>query len=185
MSFPKPDDVANQTKFAAFVGVSQQAISQLKNKNVFPEGGTYAEWLAAYLERLRAEAAGRDQDERLSQVRIRETEMSANLKELDYLERLRKIILIDDLSPMMTALYSAIQFNVMSAQERIIEAVESKHAIKLDDDDVGKPLRDALASVAGSTREFIESLASNDDGVTADGADADGGVVAEVPEATS
>lgn len=185
MSFPNPNDVANQTKFAAFVGVSQQAISQLKNKNVFPDGGTYAEWLSAYLERLRAEAAGRDQDERLSQVRIRETEMSANLKELDYLERLGKIILVADLSPLVTELFSSIQFNVMSAQERIIEAVESKHAIKLDDDDVGKPLRDALASVADGTREFIGAIASSVGGATADGADADGGVVAEVPEAAS
>lgn len=183
MSFPKPNDIANQTKFAAFVGVSQQAISQLKNKNVFPEGGTYADWLNAYLERLRSEASGREKDERLSQVRIRDTEMAGHLKELDLLEKLKKIIWVDDLSPMLTALLGSIQFNVMSAQERIIEAIESKHGVKLDDDDVGKPLRTALESVASGALEFESLLASGDGGADTDGADADGRVVAEVPKA--
>ncbi len=185
MSFPKPNDIANQTKFAAFVGVSQQAISQLKNKNVFPEGGTYADWLNAYLERLRSEASGREQDERLSHVRIRDTEMAANLKELDYLEKLKKIIWVDDLSPMLTALLGAIQFNVMSAQERIIEAIESKHGIKLEDDDVGKPLRTALESVASGALEFESLLTSSNGSADTNSADANSGMVPKVSQATS
>ena len=170
MSWPDPDLKASQTTFAMMVGVSQQAISQLKSKGVLIEGGTYADWLIAYLERLRTEAAGREQDQRLADVRIRETEMSANLKELEYLKQLGKIILVDDISPLLNSFCSAVQFNVMAAQERIIEAIESKHSITVDDDDIGKPLRTALESVISGSREFITRLSASSDGdETADG----------------
>jgi hypothetical protein len=162
MSWPDPEMKASQTTFAMMVGVSQQAISQLKTKGVLPEGGTYADWLIAYLDRLRSEAAGREQDNRLSDVRIRETEMSANLKELEFFEKLKKIIWVDDLAPLMNDFVSAVQFNVMAAQERIIEAIESKHSITVDDDDIGKPLRAALESVVGGSREFIARISSSD-----------------------
>lgn len=168
MTWPNPESPANQAAFAAMVGVSQQAISQLKLKNVFPEGGTYAEWLHAYLERLRTEASGRDQDARLSSARIRETEASANLKDLDYLQRLKKIILFDDVAPMLNQFCSAVQFNVLAAQEKIIDAIESKYSITLDDDEIAKPLRDALESVAGSATEFIARLDDGDEVASAD-----------------
>jgi hypothetical protein len=173
MSWPDPEAKANQTAFALMVGVSQQAISQLKTKNVLPDDGTFRDWLVSYCDRLRNEAAGREQDNRLSDVRIRETEMSANLKELEYLKQLGKIIMVDDLSPLMTAFCSAVQFNVMAAQERIIEAVESKHSITVDDDDIGKPLRAALESVIGGSRELIARISSGDGGDEAAGESAD------------
>lgn len=167
MSWPDPDLKASQTTFAMMVGVSQQAISQLKNKNVLPDGGTYADWLIAYLDRLRSEASGRMQDERLSDVRIRETEMSANLKELEYLGKLKQIIFVDDIAPLLNEFVSAVEFNVMSAQERIIEAVESKHEITLNDDDINKPLRAAIESVASGAAELIARISSSDDGAEA------------------
>jgi hypothetical protein len=164
MSWPDPEEKANQTAFALMVGVSQQAISQLKGKGVLLEDGTFGEWHLAYLDRLRSEAAGREQDSRLSDVRIRETEMSANLKELEYLKQLGKIIMVEDLSPLMTSFCSTVQFNVMAAQERIIEAIESKHSITVDDDDIGKPLRTALESVIGGSRELITRVSSGNGG---------------------
>ncbi len=164
MSWPEPDLKASQTTFAMFVGVSQQAISQLKAKGVLQEGGTFADWHIAYLERLRSEAAGREQDSRLSDVRIRETEMSANLKELEYLKQLGQTILVNDLSPLLTAFFSAVQFNVMAAQERITEAIESKHSITLNDDDIGKHLRAALESVISGSQELVARLSSSIDG---------------------
>ncbi|WP_052417252.1 hypothetical protein [Cellvibrio mixtus] len=177
MSWPEPDLKASQTTFALMVGVSQQAISQLKGKGVLPENGTYADWLIAYLERLRSEAAGREQDQRLSDVRIRETEMSANLKELEYAKQLGKIILVDDLAPLMNSFCSAVQFNVMAAQERIIEAIESKYSITIDDDDVSKPLRAAIESVISGSREFIARTSPGDGSDEASTGHTDGAMV--------
>lgn len=181
MSWPDPEAKANQTTFALMVGISQQAVSQLKNKNVFPEGGSFADWLGAYLERLRSEASGREQDSRLSASRIRETEASANLKELDYLDRLKTVIWRPDIEPLLTEMCSSIQFNVMAAQERIIESIESKYSIKLDDDDIGKHLRSALESVAGGASELVSRIASSDDGDEAASFDTDTSVEPKVP----
>lgn len=181
MNWPDPEAKANQTAFAAFIGVSQQAVSQLKNKNVFPDGGTFAEWLDAYLDRLRSEASGREQDSRLSASRIRETEASANLKELDYLDRLKTVIWRPDIEPLLTELCSSIQFNVMAAQERIIESIESKYSIKLEDDDIGKHLRSALESVASGAGELVSRISEGDDGDEAASTDSNTSVEPEVP----
>lgn len=158
MQWPDPDLKASQTGFAQMVGVSQQAISQLKSKGVLPDGGTYRDWLTCYLDRLRTEAAGREQDSRLADVRIRETEMSANLKEMEYLRQLQQVIVVSDIAPLLNEFCSAVQFNVMAAQERIIEAIESKHSITIDDDDIATHLRAALETVVGGARELIAGL---------------------------
>ncbi len=173
MSWPNPEAKANQTSFALMVGVSQQAISQLKGKGVLHDGGTFADWLGAYLERLRNEASGREQDTRLSDARIRETEMNAGLKEIELYDKLKKIVWVDDLAPLLNDFFSSVQFNVMAAQERIIEAIESKHSITVDDDDIGKPLRAALESVSSGTRELIARISADDSGDAAANESAD------------
>lgn len=181
ISWPNPNDIASQTTFAFMVGVSQQAISKLKEKNVLADGGTYDNWLNSYVERLRSEAAGREQDTRLSASRIRETEASANLKELDYLDRLKTVIWRPDIEPLLTELCSAIQFNVMAAQERIIESIESKYSIKLEDEDIGKHLRSALESVASGAGELVSRIAEGVDGDEAAALDTDAAVESIVP----
>lgn len=141
-------------------------------RGVRTEGGTYSDWLSCYVERLRSEAAGREQDTRLSSSRIRETEASANLKELDYLDRLKTVIWVADIEPLITDLCSSVQFNVMAAQERIIESLESKHSIKIDDEDIGKHLHSALESVASGAGELIQRIAAGDGGDEAAAGDA-------------
>lgn len=51
-----------QEEFAAMVGISQPKVSQLISEGVIPRDGTAAEWLLAYCERLREQAAGRGQE---------------------------------------------------------------------------------------------------------------------------
>lgn len=48
-----------QAAFAQLVGVSEAKVSQLVSENVIPKDGTGLEWLHAYVERLREQAAGR------------------------------------------------------------------------------------------------------------------------------
>lgn len=156
--WPNPNEPATQTGFAKLVGISQQAVSKLKSNGIIKAGGTYNQWLISYVERLRSEAGGREQDERLSAARIRQTEMDANLKELEYLKESKQIISRDDLEPLLDSLVSAIQFNVMAARDQIIEGIESKHSVTLDDESVSGPLRNALASVADSASEFTNSF---------------------------
>lgn len=53
------DRPVTQTEFAAAVGISQQAVSELVRTGVLPSGASGAQWLLAYCERLREQAAGR------------------------------------------------------------------------------------------------------------------------------
>lgn len=48
-----------QAEFAADVGISQQAVSDLVSKGVLENGAPEADWLLAYCHRLREQAAGR------------------------------------------------------------------------------------------------------------------------------
>jgi phage terminase Nu1 subunit (DNA packaging protein) len=54
-----PDSKVTQYVFAALVGLSQQAISEMVRDGVLPKNGTCRQWLHAYCGRLREQAAGR------------------------------------------------------------------------------------------------------------------------------
>lgn len=51
-----------QDDFAKLVGISQQRAAQLVAEGVLQREGTAAQWLMAYCERLREQAAGRDRE---------------------------------------------------------------------------------------------------------------------------
>lgn len=53
------DDQVSQARFAEMVGVSEASISQRVSDGVLTRGDTAGEWLVAYCERLRDQAAGR------------------------------------------------------------------------------------------------------------------------------
>jgi phage terminase Nu1 subunit (DNA packaging protein) len=52
----------SQEQFAAVVGISQPRVAQLVAEGVLPRDGTAGQWLLAYCERLREQAAGRGQE---------------------------------------------------------------------------------------------------------------------------
>ena len=51
--------VITQAEFAQVIGVSEAAVSQMKSEGTLAAGDTAQRWLAAYIERLREQAAGR------------------------------------------------------------------------------------------------------------------------------
>ena len=56
---PLLDQPVSQAEFAAMIGVSEARASQLVSEGVIVRGDTAHEWLVAYCERLRDQAAGR------------------------------------------------------------------------------------------------------------------------------
>ena len=60
-----------QQEFAQLVGVSESAVSYWLTDGVLPRGGTGRDWLLAYVERLREQAAGRDPTGDLTRQRAR------------------------------------------------------------------------------------------------------------------
>lgn len=53
------DRALTQEEFAALVGITQQAVSDLQRRHVLRAGVTGGAWLKAYCEHLREQAAGR------------------------------------------------------------------------------------------------------------------------------
>lgn len=56
---PLFDQAISQAEFAELVGLSEARVSQLLSEGVMARGETAAQWLIAYCERLRDQAAGR------------------------------------------------------------------------------------------------------------------------------
>lgn len=56
---PHLDATISQAEFAQIVGVSEARVSQLVSEGVIVRGDSALEWLTAYCERLRDQAAGR------------------------------------------------------------------------------------------------------------------------------
>lgn len=56
---PLLDQQVTQAEFAQIIGVSEARVSQMIAEGVIRRGETLAEWLLAYCERLRDQAAGR------------------------------------------------------------------------------------------------------------------------------
>lgn len=142
------DKQATQTGFGDLVGVSQQAISKLVAKGVIPQAGTYRQLLIVYVDHLRQVASGREEEARLTAARIREAEANADLKELQFVERLGAVVEVDAIAPALAGWAVRARTAIVAAGDRIRDAIESKHGIEIEDGIITEPLRAALEDVA-------------------------------------
>lgn len=149
---------ATQTGFAKLVGTTKQAVSDRFNGGQLPPDGTYAEWLAAYLSRLREEAAGRS-DKDLASARARETLASAQLKEIELSEKLSLVVMVSDLAPALVVLMKDTRSSMMEAGNKILQSIESETGTPFPDEFVLNPIRSALSSAAGGADQLVSSIA--------------------------
>jgi hypothetical protein len=151
---------ANQTSFAALVGVSKQAIQKHAGRIGLKRGGTHAEWLKVYCDHLRAEAGrqGGESQADLTRQRILESEQKTLAMSLDNMEKLRALIAVDSVGEIFGELTSAVHVNFNSAAENILGGLESKYSIKIDDELVYGPLRAATERIAGTARKLSERV---------------------------
>lgn len=81
-----------QADFGRLVGVTQAAVSDLKQRGILPAGGSGSEWLTAYTAHLRAQAAGRAGELDLSQERAALARVQRELGELKLAEERRELV---------------------------------------------------------------------------------------------
>lgn len=151
---------AEQSRFALLVGTSQPAISSHVKRGVLTRGATYRIWLAEYCEQLRKEASGRsgEKQEQLTEARIMESRENAAAKQQARLREARKLLLRDDVLILLNELPKLTKTEILNAGEKILESLQAKHGIQLEDDDVLEPLRVALGHVgdrAGQLHEVV------------------------------
>lgn len=160
------DGRARQVEFAALVGVSQPAIAEHVKSGLLPKGGTYREWLRAYCERLREQAAGRAQSEareRRDLALAKESEISAELKLRQLLKEEGLLLDYDGVRSLVLGMVAQAQSELARAVGQVVAAVESKHGISIESDISDSAISAARAALAQYATEF-EAPAGGDSG---------------------
>lgn len=148
-------------KFAGLVGVSQPAISEKVSSGVLRDGGTIGEWLLAYCERLRLEAAGRGGDDQasLTKARTREAEASADLKLLQIKEKAGELIPLADIEPALTAMITAARQELLTLPDKLANELRALHGVEVDAGLIEERIHAALEHLAGG----LQSDGAGDD----------------------
>lgn len=164
------DEVATQVRFAALVGVSQQAISDKVMAGVLTSGGTLRDWLLAYCERLRLEASGRsgDDNQSLTRARTREAEASAELKQLQIMEKSGTLVSRAEIEPRMNAMVTAARTELLTLPDKLVSEIKALHGIDVDPSLIEDRIHEALNHLAGGMYADGEDHdAPGDDGLGA------------------
>jgi phage terminase Nu1 subunit (DNA packaging protein) len=159
------DDRATQAGLAELIGISKQAVQKHAKKLAFKRGGTYREWLQVYCDHLRKEAAGRagEDQENLTKQRIKESEQKTLGMQIDNLERVGQLVPADLVRQVFNEFFNGVPPLILGAQDKILDAIESKYSIDLDDELVARALRSAADGVAGLARQLGADLRDGSD----------------------
>tara|TARA_B110000503_G_scaffold4956_1_gene6592 strand:- start:1128 stop:1847 length:720 start_codon:yes stop_codon:yes gene_type:complete len=163
----------SQTDLAGHLDISERRLRDLLKELGLDHRVDSADAIRiAYISKLREEAAGRS-EKGLAVVRERETLASAQLKELDLAERLKLIINVPDLEPLLIHLIKDVQAQIIAAGNRAVQAVEASQGITVDDELILNPIRAALGNVASSADQFNARLTGKPCASISAAADAD------------
>jgi hypothetical protein len=144
------DAPATQVDLAYLVGASQPAIAKHYAAGYLPEGGTLGDWLTAYCERLRLEAAGRvptDARERRDLAIAHQAEIKTALDQLELFRQKDLILDIESVRAAMTAWAAQGKNAFLTAADNIITAIESAHGITVDRAELQRHVDAALRAV--------------------------------------
>lgn len=146
------DEVATQVEFAALVGISQPAIAAHVKAGNLPENGTYRQWLKAYCDRLRTEAAGRTPSnarDRRDMAVARQAEARAALDERELYKQDGLILDLESVRHAMTGWAALGKNELLTAVDNIITAIESEHGITVDREQLQQYIDAALRAIGG------------------------------------
>lgn len=156
------DKAVTQAEFAALVGVSQQAVAEHLRRRILPQGGTCHEWLLAYCDRLRQEAAGRvpsDARERRDLAIARQAEAKAALDERELYRQDGLIVDTATVEHAMREWASLARSELLTTVDNIITAIESVHDITCD----RTQLEEYVTAACSTIGTFALQYASADD----------------------
>lgn len=114
----------------------------------------------AYIRDLREKAAGRggEDQQTLTKARAQEAEVNARLKELQYQREIGKLILGEEIEPMLATWAATARSEVGFAVEKLIAGIVSQHGIEVDQDVID----DALSAAYDAISDYPEKFTSDD-----------------------
>lgn len=166
--------VITQDEFGRMVGVSQQRVAAMIGEGVLTSNGTAGQWLLAYTERLRQQAAGRGQELTVERAALARAQRIG--------QEIKNAVTQGDYAPigLLTDVLAAAS-SAMVSQIDTLDAVLSRTCPQLDDEARTQVLNVINAArnkwvrgTATLTRAALaELLEGEDDAPTEDGADED------------
>ncbi|MCV6590779.1 MAG: hypothetical protein OIF57_17410 [Marinobacterium sp.] len=156
MDFESLNAKASQTGFAKLVGISQPAVNGRVQSGQLHKGGTYREWLLAYVDDLREKAAGRGGEEQASvaQATVEEKQVKTALNRLEYHKELGRLVDIEEAKEFLGGWAAFANRQFMQAFERMVLAIESEHGIEISPE-----LREKYAGTATERiRGYVDKL---------------------------
>ena len=145
------DEPTTHEEFGRLVGIGRKAVEKHLAKGVLREGATAGEWLRAYCERLRAEAASRKGDTALALARAktREAEARAAMVELQFQRALADLVPVQAIEPDLAAWAGFAWEETQALLARVVGAIESRHGVTIEPD--------IYKGLLGSARTAIEN----------------------------
>lgn len=128
-----------------------------------------------YIRVLREAAAGRG-DAQQAAARARRDMADAQLKEMELAEKLRLVVSVADIEPLLVDLMKQLQTTLLEAGQRAIQAMETTHDVKVDDDLILGPLRAALGNLAARGDQLVSNLSGEPCATVSSATQAAGGV---------
>lgn len=161
---------SKQADFAGMVGITAPAVSRMFSDGILARGQTLHQWLLAYCNKLREEAAGRGGEDSaaLSRARTREALAKAESQELENLKALGVVCLASDVGDLMTDWAMETQRLVMGALDRASERIESKYGIRLEPGDLESFGRTALEACSVRAGELADAIAESGEAPSTD-----------------
>lgn len=147
--------------FARLMRIGEPTVSDLRKRGVLQDGATAQEWILAYVEQLRAAAAGRGEGEgALREARIREANAKAQKAEIESAQALRALVPAADVERQLRGWAARGAQAIDSAERRIVDALQSEYGITIED----RHVRDHLLAAQRDIAAYPRDAGADDDG---------------------
>lgn len=113
------DQPCKQAEFAALVGISQPAVSDMLTRGLLKPGQPAQVWLLAYTRNLRDQAAGRGGDSALAENRAAESKTRNELLQLKLAERRGELVPVTVLEQVLAAMGAQVASQLEALPARI------------------------------------------------------------------
>lgn len=154
------DAPISQTKFAELVGVSQQAVSKRESDGTLTKGQPLNVWLQNYCQKLRDEASGRagDNDKRLTEARIQESEIKTAQLRLAYNRDIGNVIYTEDAAGVISEWARFANREYIQTLHRLVSEIQTSNNITIDQDLVDNLVSPATERIKDFAAELGRSL---------------------------
>lgn len=146
-----------QVEVAAHLDMSERNVRDVLNAlQIDWRESTIEKIRVSYIRDLRGKAAGRggNNQESLTCARIRESTISAQLKELQFHKEVMDLVPAVEIEPLLDSWAVTARSETTHAVEKIIAAIHSEHGIEVDQDLIDEQLGAAFKTIADYPKQF-------------------------------